>query len=62
MTVKSLCRLATIAACWLVGGALAAESSPFVRIAELEIDPAQLESYKTAVREEMESRCASSPA
>jgi len=26
---------------------------PFVRIAELEIDPAQLEGYKTAVKEEM---------
>jgi len=28
---------------------------PFVRIAELEIDPAQLEAYKTAVTEEMET-------
>src|SRR4051794_32110941 len=28
---------------------------PFVRIAELEIDPAQLEAYKAAVREEMET-------
>jgi quinol monooxygenase YgiN len=28
---------------------------PFVRIAELEIDPAQLESYKAAVKEEMET-------
>jgi quinol monooxygenase YgiN len=29
--------------------------SPFVRIAELEIDPAQLEKYKAAVKEEMET-------
>jgi quinol monooxygenase YgiN len=29
--------------------------TPFVRIAELKIDPAQLEDYKTAVREEMET-------
>jgi len=28
--------------------------SPLVRIAELEIDPAQLDAYKTAVKEEME--------
>ena len=28
---------------------------PFVRIAELEIDPAQLEGYKVAVKEEMET-------
>ena len=28
---------------------------PFVRIAELEIDPAQLEGYKAAVKEEMEA-------
>ena len=29
--------------------------SPLVRIAELEIDPAQLEAYKTAVTEEIET-------
>jgi hypothetical protein len=29
---------------------------PFVRIAELEIDSAQLESYKAAVKEEMETQ------
>jgi quinol monooxygenase YgiN len=28
---------------------------PFVRIAELEIDPAQLEAYRAAVKEEMET-------
>jgi quinol monooxygenase YgiN len=40
----------------LCGPALAEEmQSPFVRIAELDIDPAQLESYKAAVKEEMET-------
>jgi len=40
----------------LSGVNLAAESqTPFVRIAELEIDPAQLEKYKAAVKEEMET-------
>ena len=28
---------------------------PFIRVAELEIDPAQLDHYKAAVREEMET-------
>jgi quinol monooxygenase YgiN len=38
------------------GVTLAADGqTQFVRIAELEIDPAQLESYKAAVREEMET-------
>jgi quinol monooxygenase YgiN len=43
---------------WLsLSGAAAAEEPrvPLVRIAELEIDPAQLESYKAAVKEEMET-------
>jgi quinol monooxygenase YgiN len=43
---------------WLsLGGGAAAEEPhlPFVRMAELEIDPAQLESYKAAVKEEMET-------
>ena len=40
----------------LSGGAAAEEPHvPFVRIAELEIDPAQLESYKAAAKEEMET-------
>jgi quinol monooxygenase YgiN len=38
------------------GGPLAQETrGPVVRIAELEIHPAQLESYKAAVKEEMET-------
>ena len=40
----------------LSGDAVAEEPRvPYVRIAELEIDPAQLESYKAAVKEEMET-------
>ena len=40
----------------LIGGAFAQNPhTPFVRIAELEIDPAQLENYKAAVKEEMET-------
>ena len=39
----------------LSGSVMAQESrGPVVRIAELEIDPAQLESYKAVVKEEME--------
>ncbi len=38
------------------GHALAEEArGPVVRIAELEIDPAQLDNYKAAVKEEMET-------
>jgi quinol monooxygenase YgiN len=33
----------------------AERSTPFVRVAELEIDPAQLEGYTAAVKEEMET-------
>jgi hypothetical protein len=40
----------------LSGGAAAEEPHvPFVRMAELEIDPARLESYKAEVKEEMET-------
>ena len=41
----------------LSGAAAAAEEPhmPFVRMAELEIDPAQLEGYKAAVKEEMDT-------
>ena len=50
---------------WKIGGAVLAfllsgyavaqePRMPYVRIAELEIDPAQLESFKAAVKEEME--------
>ena len=38
------------------GPAIAAESQPqYVQVAEIEIDPAQLESYKAAVKEQIET-------
>jgi quinol monooxygenase YgiN len=46
----------------LSGTTLAEEQKvPFVRIAELEIDPAQLENYKAAVKEEMETSVRTEP-
>ena len=40
-----------------LGGRVLAEVArdPYVRVAEIEIDPAQLEAYKAAVKEEIES-------
>ena len=44
-----------VLALWLSGVAVAQEPRmPYVRIAELEIDPAQLDAYKASVKEEME--------
>ena len=37
------------------GGVTQGSSGPFVRVAELWIDPAQLERYKVAVKEEIET-------
>jgi quinol monooxygenase YgiN len=37
------------------GGGVEQRAEPVVRVAELEIDPAQLASYKAAVKEEMET-------
>lgn len=39
---------------WAISGALENPPMPVVRIAELQIDPAQLAAYTTAVKEEME--------
>ena len=45
-----------VLALWLSGVAVAQEPRmPYVRIAELEIDPAQLDAYKASVKEEMEA-------
>src|SRR4051812_7015120 len=38
-----------------VAAAAEEASMPYVRIAEIEIDPARLEAYKAAVKEEMEA-------
>ena len=40
---------------WQRGTAAVASGNPIVRIAELEIDPAQLDAYKLALREEIET-------
>jgi quinol monooxygenase YgiN len=37
------------------GGFAQATREPYVRLAEIEIDPAQLEAYKTAVKEQVEA-------
>src|SRR4051794_17157349 len=43
-------------AVWLSGVAVAQEPRmPYIRIAELEIDPARLDAYKASVKEEMEA-------
>ena len=57
MSRNSLLGVALAALVLSPSGVISAErtQAPFVRIAELEIDPAQLESYKTAVKEEIET-------
>ena len=57
MNVKRLLKLAgAILGLSLIGSVMAQNNkTPFVRIAELEIDPAKLESYEAAVREEIET-------
>jgi quinol monooxygenase YgiN len=40
---------------WQRGTAAVVVGSPIVRIAELEIDPAQLDAYKLALKEEIET-------
>jgi quinol monooxygenase YgiN len=46
-----------------VGGRAVAEGArePYVRLAEIEIDPAQIDAYKAAVREEIESSVRAEP-
>jgi quinol monooxygenase YgiN len=59
MNMRQLLRIggAVLALSLSAGASASAEEPhlPFVRIAELEIDPAQLEVYKAAVKEEMET-------
>ena len=57
MNVRPLMRIGGAVLILTLGGAAMAEEPlvPFVRIAELEIDPAQLERYTAAVKEEMET-------
>ena len=57
MKAKPLLILAaTLLMSSLAGGAVAKEMQmPYVRLAELEIDPTQLESFKAAATEEIEA-------
>lgn len=52
-----------LAFCGLAGSALhaQAQTEPVVRIAELVIDPSQLDAYKAAVKEEMQAAVQSEP-
>lgn len=55
MSADKLIKLAVVLLAVSLGGrAVTAESVTVVRIAELEIDPAHLEAYAAAVKEEME--------
>ena len=47
--------LVTALLCWQRGTATEAVGSPIVRIAELEIDTAQLDAYKVFLKEEIET-------
>jgi len=53
--VFAIVALALASLAWGEAGADKPPTSVVVRIAELEIDPAQLESYEAAVKEEMEA-------
>lgn len=57
MTKGRLLAIGGMVLAYSLSGVAAAEEPrmPYVRIAELEIDPAQLEGYKAAVKEEMEA-------
>src|SRR5262245_7213626 len=57
MNAKWLSNIGGVVLALSLSGVAAAEEPrvPFVRIAELEIEPAQLEAYKVTVKEEMET-------
>src|SRR3954452_1348570 len=56
MDARRLTSLVGVVLAMSLGVAAAEEPRmPYVRIAELEIDPAQLDAYKTSVKEEMEA-------
>jgi hypothetical protein len=55
MVTRQLMVLASVFAT-LVGGAVMAKAQgQYIRVAHIEIDPAQIEAYKAAVSEEIES-------
>jgi quinol monooxygenase YgiN len=57
MDAKQLLVLGASVLASFTGGSAMAEDSkePYVRVAEIEIDPAQLEPYKAAVKEQIEA-------
>jgi quinol monooxygenase YgiN len=57
MNTRQLLKIGGVVLALSLSGGTAAEEPhvPFVHISELEVDPAQLESYKAAVKEEMET-------
>jgi len=56
MTIKQVLVLgAAMIGSLVTGSAAAQEPGPFVQVAEIEIDPAQLASYRAAVQEQIEA-------
>src|SRR3954462_15276573 len=57
MSTRRILVIGGVALAFSLGGFVAAEETRmhYVRIAELEIDPARLEAYKASVKEEMEA-------
>ena len=57
MNARWLMSIGSVVLALSLSGVAAAEEPrmPYVRIAELEIDPAQLDAYKASVKEEMEA-------
>lgn len=57
MNATWLMNIGSVALPLLMGGIATADEPrmPYVRIAELEIDPAQLDTFKSSVKEEMEA-------
>ena len=57
MNTRRILVIGSLTLAFSLGGVAAAEEPrmPYVRIAELEIDPARLDAYKASVKEEMEA-------
>src|SRR3954462_6011037 len=57
MSTRRILVIGGVALAFSLGGLAVAEEPrmPYVRIAELEIDPARLDAYKASVKEEMEA-------
>src|SRR4051812_45353832 len=62
MGLKPLILLGASLLCAAAGPAIArAPSSPYMQLAELEIDPAQLDAYNTAIKEHIEAALRAEP-